>query len=223
MRSSLVTREEVLRAALKKFAACGYAGTSVQDIVDAAAVTKPTLYYYFANKAGLYQALIDYAHDERLRLMQEAAARREALPDKLVEVITALFGFLKAHRDLVRLSFSTAFAAPGEIPTEIRYLDKCIRSFEFMHSLVKEGLEAGLLNRRFTSKELTMSIYGLLNIYVMGQFLRADHSLHRRTAEQIVKLFLEGAAGKRAVNHWKRRSAGRSTRQRAASVILPRT
>jgi len=64
------TRHQVLHAALKKFADCGYEGTSVQDIVETARVTKPTLYYYFGNKAELYQALVDYAHDERRRLMQ---------------------------------------------------------------------------------------------------------------------------------------------------------
>ena len=196
-----------MRAALQKFAECGYAGTSVQDIVDAAEVTKPTLYYYFPNKAGLYQALLDYAHDERLRLMQEAAARCESLPEKLSEVITALFEFLKNHRELIRLAFSRAFAAPGEVPAEIRYLDKCIRNFDFMRSLIKQGLADGALNRRFTSKELTMSIYGLINMYVMGQFFRPDHTLTRRTAEQIVKLFLEGAAGKGTVRKWGRAKA----------------
>jgi len=202
VKTNPVTRDQVLRAALAKFAECGYAGTSVQDIVDAAAVTKATLYYYFPNKAGLYQALLDYAHDERFRLMREAAARCASLPNKLVEVITALFEFLKEHRELIRLAFSTAFAAPGEIPAEIRYLDKCVRNFEFIQSLIKQGLAEGVVNRRFTSKELTMSIYGLINMYVMGQFFRPDHALTRRTAEQIVKLFLEGAGGKREVRKW---------------------
>jgi AcrR family transcriptional regulator len=63
------TRQHVLKAALKKFADAGYEGTSVQDIVEAAKVTKPMLYYYFGNKAELYQALVNYAHDERFRLM----------------------------------------------------------------------------------------------------------------------------------------------------------
>ena len=40
------TRRQVLQAALKRFAECGYEGTSVQEIVEAANVTKPTLYYY---------------------------------------------------------------------------------------------------------------------------------------------------------------------------------
>ncbi|MSU21163.1 MAG: TetR/AcrR family transcriptional regulator [Pedosphaera sp.] len=197
VRTDHPTRDQVLRAALKKFADCGYAGTSVQDIVSAAKVAKPTLYYYFKSKAALYQALIDYAHDERVRLMREAASRCDLLPEKLVEVLTALFDFFNENQELMRIAFSTAFASPGEIPSGIQYLDKCTRNFEFMHSLVKEALADGVLNRRFSSRELTMNIYGLLNIYVMGQLFQPLHPLNRKTAEQIVKLFLEGAAAKR--------------------------
>ena len=51
------TRQRILRVALKIFAECGYKGASVQAIVDAARVTKPTLYYYFKNKAALFQSL----------------------------------------------------------------------------------------------------------------------------------------------------------------------
>ena len=46
------TRKLILRAALKQFANAGYAATSVQQIVDDARVSKPALYYHFADKAG---------------------------------------------------------------------------------------------------------------------------------------------------------------------------
>src|SRR5579863_10327168 len=64
------TRGEIMRAALKRFAYSGYAAASVQQIVDDAKVSKPALYYYFRDKAGLFQALVDEAHDDRLRLME---------------------------------------------------------------------------------------------------------------------------------------------------------
>src|SRR5436190_14222171 len=115
------TRRHVLDAALKNFAHRGYEGTSVRDIVAAARVTKPTLYYYFENKAKLYQALVDYAHDERYRLMQQAAALGRTTADRLREVAAALFEFSRRHRELMRIAFATAFAAPGEVPAEIRY------------------------------------------------------------------------------------------------------
>jgi AcrR family transcriptional regulator len=129
--------------------------------------------------------------------MKEAAGRCASLPEKLVELLTTLFDFLRDNRELMRIAFSTAFAAPGEMPAGIRHLEKAFRNFEFVHSLIKQGFSDGILNPRFSSKELTLSLYGLMNIYVMGQLFQPRHSLNRRTAEQIVKLFLEGAAAKR--------------------------
>jgi len=190
------TRRQVLQAALKKFADCGYEGASVQDIVEAARVTKPTLYYYFGNKAELYQALVDYAHDERLRLMQAAAQRGRTIADKLAEILAALFEFLQNNRELMRIAFATAFAAPGELPAEVRYQDKCARNFEFIHDLIRRGQASGELDRRFDSKELAFGIYGQLNVYAMAHLLMPDCRLNRQTAARIVELFLAGAGAK---------------------------
>src|ERR1051326_5215711 len=192
------TRRHVLQAALKRFAECGYEGTSVQEIVKAANVTKPTLYYYFGKKMELYQALVDYAHDERWRLMQAAAERGDTLADKLIEILAAVFDFSQNNRDVMRIAFATGFAAPGELPAEIRYLDKCTRNFEFIHDLIKGGQATGVLDRRFDSKELAFGIYGQLNMYLMAHLLLPDRQLNRQTAGRIVDLFLAGAATKRA-------------------------
>lgn len=190
------TRQKILRAALQRFAHCGYAGTSVQDIVGAARVTKPALYYYFANKAALYQALVDSAHDERYRLMREATAAGGALEEQLVEILAAQFAFLKDNRELMRLAFATAFAAPGEMPAEINFLKKSRRNFEFVHDLIRRELAAGGLDRRFDSQELAYGLFGAMNVYVMAHLLLPDCNLDRKTAERIVALFLSGAVAK---------------------------
>src|SRR5690348_14305011 len=121
------TRQQILRAALKRFANAGYAATSVQQIVGDARVSKPALYYHFHDKAGLFQALVSEAHDERLRVVRQAAARRSDFRGQLVEILTALFDYFHQNRELMRIAFATAFAAPGEVPPELRYLDKCQR------------------------------------------------------------------------------------------------
>ena len=46
-------REAVVRAAAKEFNARGYHNTSLDDIASALGVTKPTVYYYVANKEQL--------------------------------------------------------------------------------------------------------------------------------------------------------------------------
>src|SRR6187551_2232822 len=133
-KTDLATRQKILDAALKQFAHRGYSGASVQAIVDSARVTKPTLYYYFANKAALYEALVGSAHDERFRLMQEAADKGNTLEEKLVEILTALFEFLNGHKELMRLAFATAFASPGELPAKMDSRKKPQRNFDFIHS-----------------------------------------------------------------------------------------
>src|ERR1051325_12210088 len=124
LRRDNATRRRILRVALKHFAESGYPGASVQKIVDEAKITKPTLYYYFRSKAGLYQALVDRAHEERYRLMTAAASSGKTFREQLIALLAALFEFLPKNPALLRLSFATAFAAPGEVPEQIDFLKK---------------------------------------------------------------------------------------------------
>lgn len=55
----LDTRSAVLREAAALFAAQGYDAVSVREIVAAAGVTKPALYYYFGSKEGVAKAVVD--------------------------------------------------------------------------------------------------------------------------------------------------------------------
>jgi len=194
------TRADILRAALKRFAHSGYAAASVQQIVDEAKVSKPALYYYFGDKARLFQSLVDEAHDDRLRLMEAAVARGKDLKAQLIEILTASFDYLQKNRELMRIAFATAFAAPGEMPDGLRYSDKCERNFEFVHSVVKKALAAGELDKRFDSHELAFGFYGQLNAYLVSQLLSPECRLDRDTARRIVELFLAGAAAKKRGN-----------------------
>jgi len=194
-----ITRQHILQAALGCFAHSGYSAASVQQIVAKARVSKPSLYYYFQDKAGLFQALVDEAHDERYALMLKAAARKSDLRGQLVEILTALFEFLSQNRELMRISFATAFAAPGEVPDSLRYTEKCERNFEFIHSLIKKGLKSGALDSRFDSRELAYGLYGHMNFYVTAHLLMKERPLDRKVAKRIVELFLVGAGNKQTV------------------------
>jgi len=194
------TRQEILRAALQRFANGGYAATSVQQIVKDARVSKPTLYYYFPDKAGLFQALVNEAHDKRYRLMRKAVARRRMVREQLVEIVAVMFAYFRKNRELMRISLATAFASPGELPNGLRYADRCERNFEFVHGLVKKALASGELNDRFASRELAFGFYGQMNAYLMAHLLMPDCRLNRQTAERIVGLFFTGAAAKKTRN-----------------------
>jgi AcrR family transcriptional regulator len=191
------TRQDILRSALRHFANSGYAAASVQRIVGDARVSKPSLYYYFPDKAGLFQALVDEAHDDRYRLIQAAAARGRTLKQKLVEILTALFDHMQRNRELTRISFATAFAAPGEVPEGLRCSDKCERNFELIHAIFQNARSEGEVDRRFGSRELAEGFYGQLNACLAAQLLTPASSSPRRTARRLVELFLAGAGARR--------------------------
>jgi TetR/AcrR family transcriptional regulator len=52
------TRGRILSAALKEFAANGFAGTRVDAIARRADINKRMLYHYFGNKEGLFRAVL---------------------------------------------------------------------------------------------------------------------------------------------------------------------
>jgi AcrR family transcriptional regulator len=191
------TRQNILRAALKRFANCGYAAASVQQIVGDAKVSKPTLYYYFSDKAALFEALVHEAHDERYRLMCETAGRAKDLRGQLIEILNVLFEYFVENRELMRISLATAFASPGEVPRELKYADRCQRNFEFIHSLMKQAQARGELNRRFESREMAFGFYGQANAHLMTHLLTPRSKLNRAQAERIVDLFLTGAGSEK--------------------------
>jgi len=192
------TKRQILDAAARIFAHRGYAAASVQEIVDAAKVSKPALYYYFGDKAGLYQALVDEAHDARHERVRAAAARGHDLRSRLVEALSALFDFVHARQELVRIAFATTLAAPGELPEGLCRAEKCQRSMDFIESLMKAGQAEGVLDKRFDSRELAYALYGQVNFLIVSQLLMPRSALNRQTAERIVDLFLSGAAARRA-------------------------
>jgi TetR/AcrR family transcriptional regulator len=186
-------RQQILHAALRRFAEKGYAGTSVQEIVDAARVTKPTLYYYFRNKADLFGALVDWAHEERYRRTQEAAARGTTLCAQLTGICASIFDFIAGHRDLTRLAFATAFAARGELPAEAGCLQKSLRSFDVVRGLMKQAVATGELNKHFDTEELALGFAGMMHIQIMVYLIQGGKPPNRRTARRLVELFLAGA------------------------------
>jgi len=111
-------RERILEAALSVFARKGYSAASVREIVSAAGVTKPVLYYYFGSKEGLFQAILE-----------EAQERHKAAIDLILETdgpaigrFTRFFQVLQAHvkenEALVRMFHGMAFGPAQGAPLE---------------------------------------------------------------------------------------------------------
>lgn len=67
----LATRNEILRAAAGVFASKGFDQTRMDDVIHAVGLTKGAIYFHFASKAQLAQAVIEEQKSRWLRLAKE--------------------------------------------------------------------------------------------------------------------------------------------------------
>jgi outer membrane protein len=235
-KSSADPRQRLLDVGLKLFANRGYAGTSVQDITDEAQVTKPVLYYHFGNKEGLFQALVNHAMDERLRLMREAAPPDKPTVEQLTDIITVLTGFARRQPDLLRLTFAIVFAAEGEYPSGFKKHAKIHDSIQLVGAIIQAGIDRGVLNPAFTVHELTQAYFHIIQHSIALAVIESKVQRETKAGRlrppaggafgmapgRTLELFLKGAAHPRhaTTNGHVPKAPRRSLLARSATAIL---
>ncbi len=84
-------KDEIIAHAKKLFRQKGYAGISINDIVEAAGITKPTLYYYFKDKESLYSAVMKSLLEHGKDYILEGISRDASLEHNLQELTLGFF------------------------------------------------------------------------------------------------------------------------------------
>jgi len=135
-------RERVLRAAVRLFAAKGYAATTVRDILRAAGVTAPVLYHHFGSKEGVF---LDLAN-EGVRQLHAAHARALGLPGTAAERIRAYcratVALKREYADLARI-VETILSGPPEAVPRFDFGGLVTTLVRQLEGLVREGIEKG--------------------------------------------------------------------------------
>ena len=105
--------EHIARAASRLFAAKGYDATPVRTIVEAAGVTKPTLYYHFKSKEGLAQALVTEPLARLVEALRENAERPGDPVERVERALETQFAFCREDPDRARFVYALLFGPLG--------------------------------------------------------------------------------------------------------------
>ncbi|RJP18392.1 MAG: TetR/AcrR family transcriptional regulator [Candidatus Omnitrophota bacterium] len=186
------TRSHIASVATKLFAHQGFDGTSVRDIVEAAGVTKPVLYYYFKSKEDLFVTLIHEAYSTFIRLIEETTQVSAPFPDKLKKIIHLYFEDCEQNEeeDLIRLIFMTFFGPRRNRPPE-SFLALEQRHFEILRQFFQEGIEQGYGNKD-SAEENVMHFWGEITIYLL--LLLRGGPMPDRFEDHIYMFMLRGIA-----------------------------
>lgn len=186
--TSTVARH-IARVAARLFATQGYDATSVRMIVEAAGVTKPTLYYYFGSKEGLAQALLTVP---MLGLGATLSSIVEAPGDPveaLVRVFDAKFAFCREDPERARFVFSLLFGPrnvglAGEL-AQIKEELPCV-----LDQIVRRLAEAGVIDPDRVEACAT-ACRGLTVITAMD-YLYEGRAIEPDRAQRLVEDLLRG-------------------------------
>ncbi|MFF3686967.1 TetR/AcrR family transcriptional regulator [Streptomyces sp. NPDC002187] len=134
------TRQALLREARRLFAAVGYGGVGLPEIVGAAGVTKGALYHHFDSKAALFRAVLEQVQQE---VGRRVAAAAEAQADPWTQLTAGCQEFLTAATDpdIQRVMLVDGPSVLGW--TEWRALDEAASArhlAEALAALVEQGV-----------------------------------------------------------------------------------
>jgi AcrR family transcriptional regulator len=116
-------REQLLDVALRVFSASGFHGSSMNDVAEAAGVTKPVLYQHFASKRELYLALLDTAGEHVNAVILAAAADATGPHDQVTRGVRAYFHWVAEHRDSFLLLFGDGGRRDEEFTEAVRLVE----------------------------------------------------------------------------------------------------
>ncbi|HEY9898192.1 MAG TPA: TetR/AcrR family transcriptional regulator [Pantanalinema sp.] len=157
-------RTLVLESALRLFSERGYDAVGVQEIVEGAGVTKPTLYHHFKSKQGLFETLLD----ERLRPLDEALLAacdyQGDLPLTLERIVTVYLDFATRERAFYQLLLSTYYA-PFDNAVHKAAASRLQRHFALVEDVFVRAVR-GHGNLRGKQQRLGVSLLGLINSFL---------------------------------------------------------
>lgn len=119
-------REQLLTIAVRVFAENGYHNTSMNDVADAAGVTKPVLYQHFASKRALYRELLAEIGAELRDTIAKATADADGPRGQIDLGFVAYFGFVADNANAFRVLFGDSTRRDEEFADEARRVEASI-------------------------------------------------------------------------------------------------
>lgn len=160
--------KRMMRAAIHLFAQQGFAGTSVREIVNAADVTNPMLYYYFDDKEGLFNTIITYLFEQMTEETLEMLDGLESMEDAVDRVILANFEACKRSPVALRFVYSVLFGPEDSAP-QFELFDARQRMIDEVTVILEKAHEEGDLdlNDDFDPAFVTEQLFALINGHLM--------------------------------------------------------
>jgi TetR/AcrR family transcriptional regulator len=188
-------RQRLLAAATDLFTQRGYAAATVREIVGAAGVTKPVLYYYFRNKEGIYLELMRQAFARLDELIAGSVGERGSATQKLLRLCDRTYTLFMENVKLARVMYSIYYG-PHQGAPFFDFDAYHLKFQEAVRGLVQEGIRNGEF-RKGNSEDMTWAILGAINVAMEVHLGHIELELGREGLARVLKLILQGISAEK--------------------------
>jgi AcrR family transcriptional regulator len=146
-RDAAATRQRILDAALKEFAAKGLDAARIEDIAEKAGANRRMAYYYFGSKEGLYLAALETSYFQLVEV--EEAIDVEALgPIEAIEaMVAAKFEHYVKYPHYIEFVKMENLYRARHLKTSRRIADMRAPLISIIKRVLKRGEALGVLRR----------------------------------------------------------------------------
>jgi TetR/AcrR family transcriptional regulator len=155
-------KEEILDAAQKIFFEKGLSVSTMDEIADAAELSKGTLYLYYKSKEDLYLAVAVRGFRSLHEAFEKILDEESSVVRSLVRIGQAYIDFFSTHRNYFRMSnFLQSPHFHKQVSEEMRMScnQEAYKSWERIIELVKRGIQEGLISSQLDPVEVTIIIW----------------------------------------------------------------
>ena len=183
-RKSKITRDQVLKVALRLFAKRGFSNASFQEIADSCAVSQPAILYHFPSKSILIEEVIKMVVLHNHTVVSAAFETRDDALVRLRKHFHTNLEWAMKSRDESQIILLLYYLASYEAPFSILYkkilLTARARISEWIAAGIREQLFYSKLEIEETSRQLHDSLLGgIVNLLSSGGGKRESELLHQ--------------------------------------------
>jgi len=175
----LARREQLLGAAQEVFVAQGYHAAAMDDIADAAGVSKPVLYQHFPGKLDLYLALLDQHTETVVAAVRAALDATTDNKQRVADTIEAYFRFVDEDGGGFRLVFESDLVNQPEVRERIDGVT--LACAEAIGEVIRD--DAGLPKEQ--ARLLAVGLVGMAQV-AARYWLQADGTIPRDAAARLL-------------------------------------
>ena len=181
----------ILKEAAALFSEQGYERTSMRSIAERVGVSKPAIYYHFANKQALFEELINTSFEVSKKRMEDIANSDRDPIQQLKDLVIVRFRSTKENPEMMRFIYDLT---AGNIHKKINMDHRKVFSKhqQWFNQILNNGKKQGVLKPDMNNMMFTMIFIGTINMYMMA-YLKGDiQELSEDSAIQIVEVLLNG-------------------------------